>query len=472
MNRRSWLGVVVLCVLGSAWGQSPAKKLPDRLDAAAIDAYLQEQLDARGVVGLSVAIIHRGEPVLEKGYGKTALDGGPVDPQTAFAIGSITKQFACASIFLLAEEDKLGVRDRVAKYYPHLTRAQDISLYDLMTHTSGYTDYYPLDFLDRRMKRPIGLDELLKDYAGTKLDFEPGSRWSYSNTGYILLGGVVEKVSGQPFGQFVEQRILKPLKMTRSSLEPSGLSDVAHGHTSVMLGPPEAVPLEAAGWLHAAGGLFCTAGDLSHWGLALADGGVLKPESLKLMTTPRTLTNGRATDYGCGLTVTRQGGEAVWGHSGAVSGFHAYLAILPRLRSVVVVMSNNEQADAAGLHRELVGLVLKHEAKQEQAIPKVAGPPARDVAKLLFEQIRDGKLDRSLLAEEFNLYFTDERVRDASPRLKALGEPTAVERESLGERGGMEASRWKLVFKKGSVKANLFRGVDGKVYQFLLTKGQ
>jgi CubicO group peptidase (beta-lactamase class C family) len=471
MNRRTWWCVTALLLVAPTVAQSPAKKPPETLDPAAIDGYLQQQVAARDGVGFSVAVIHGGKTILEKGYGKVSLDGGPVEPQTAFAIGSITKQFACACILLLAEEGKLSVHDKVAKWYPHLTRANDISLYDLMTHVSGYPDYYPLDFLDRRMKKAIALDDLLREYAGGKLDFEPGSKWSYSNTGYILLGGVIEKVSGLSFGRFVERRILRPLGMDRSGLEPRDGS-VARGHTSVLLGPAEAVPLEAEGWLQAAGGLFCTAGDLAKWGLGLADGKVLKPESLKLMTTPRQLSTGKLTNYGCGLVIDRQSGEPVWSHSGAVSGFHAYLTILPRLRSVVVVLSNAEQADAAGLQRELVALVLKHQAKKEQSIPKIDGPPAKEAAKALFHEMQEGKVDRAKLGEEFNLYLTDERIREAAPRLKALGDPTAIEQEGLSERGGMEASRWKFVFKDGAVKANMFRSADGKIQQFLLTKGQ
>ena len=137
-----------------------------------------------------------------------------------FAIGSVTKQFACACILLLAEEGKLSVDDKVAKYYPGLTSAKDITLYDLMTHTSGYPDYYPLDFVDRRLVKPIAEDALLAKYAGARLDFEPGERWSYSNTGYVLLGRVVEKVSGKPFGRFLEERVLEPLGMTHSAVGP------------------------------------------------------------------------------------------------------------------------------------------------------------------------------------------------------------------------------------------------------------
>src|SRR5207253_10781520 len=130
-----------------------------------------------------------------------------------FGIGSVTKQFTSACVLLLAEDGKLAVTDKVSKYYPKLTKADDITLYDLMAHLSGYPDYYPLDFVDRRMFKPIELDNLIDEYAIGKLDFEPRTRWSYSNTGYIILGRLIEKVTGEPYENFLQKRILKPLGM-------------------------------------------------------------------------------------------------------------------------------------------------------------------------------------------------------------------------------------------------------------------
>src|SRR5947208_3542690 len=176
-----------LVVLAPARADPPAAPLPAVFDVPAVDAYVARQVREKGYVGLSLAVVRDGRLVLAKGYGAAALDGPAVQTDTPFAIGSVTKQFTCACVFLLAEEGKLSVRDPVAKYYPDLTRAGDVTLYDLMSHASGYPDYYPLDFVDRRMHKPIAADDLIREYAGGKLDFAPGSRWSYSNTGYIIL---------------------------------------------------------------------------------------------------------------------------------------------------------------------------------------------------------------------------------------------------------------------------------------------
>ena len=211
---------------------------PKSFDLGAIDAYVAAQVREQGYAGLSLAIMRDGKVVLAKGYGKRILgEEAPVVPDTPFAVGSVTKQFTCACILLLAEEGKLSVDDPVAKYYPKLTRAGEVSLHDLMAHTSGYSDFYPLDFVDRRLVKPILLDALLAEYAGAKLDFDPSTRWSYSNTGYMVLGGIVEEVSGKPFGQFVKERILDPLGMTHSAVEPgSDWTGRVRGYTSFALG--------------------------------------------------------------------------------------------------------------------------------------------------------------------------------------------------------------------------------------------
>lgn len=454
--------------------QPPARPaVPKTVDAASLDKYVAEQFKSKDCVGLSVAVMRDGQVIFAKGYGTTALkNGSSVTTETPFAIGSITKQFACACILLLAEDGKLSIHDPVAKYYPNLTQAADITLYDLMSHVSGYPDYYPLDFLDRRMKQTIALDELIRQYAGGKLDFPPRSRWSYSNTGYIILGRVVEKVSGETFGKFLERRILKPIGMTNTHFEPAAsMNGLAKGHTSYLLAPPESVITEADGWIHAAGGLYSSASDLTKWDLALVTGKVLKPESFRLMTTPRELSTGKVADYGCGLSTSRQGGDLVLAHNGAVSGFHAYNTVIPRTKSAVALLSNSEHADTAAIHRELVQLLQRDEAKRIESVPKIDGPPTKEAAQAMFRQLQAGTIDRNQLGEEYSLYLTEERVKAATPILRDLGEPTAVEVEGISERGGMEAARLRFVFKSGVVKVNMFRSTDGKIQQFLLTRG-
>ena len=258
-------------------------------DAKAVDALVAAEIQARGLVGITLAVARDGKIVLSRGYGLASLaDRRPVTEETMFAIGSVTKQFTCACILLLAEDGKLSPQDKVAKYYPDLTKANEITILDLMNHVSGYPDYYPLDFVDRRLATPRPVDEVIRLYGTGKLDFEPGTRYSYSNTGYDILGRIVEKVSGLAFGEFLSRRILKPLGMEHTTYEPDAAGvRFAEGYSSFALSGPEPAVPEGKGWVSAAGAIFSTGSDLVRWDLALMSGKVLKPESYKLMTSPR-----------------------------------------------------------------------------------------------------------------------------------------------------------------------------------------
>jgi CubicO group peptidase (beta-lactamase class C family) len=464
-----WLGFLVL-IVASAVRAEDASQPPKTFDLAAIDAYIRANVQEKGLVGLSVAIMREGEIVFAKGYGQRSREMSlPVEPATSFAVGSITKQFTCACILQLAEEGKLSATDPVAKYFPNLTRAGDITLLDLMNHTSGYPDYYPLDFVDRKMQQPITFEGLLNDFAGGKLDFEPGSRFSYSNTGYIILGGVVEKVSGEKFGDFLQRRILTPLKMEHSRFGTTqGLASPATGYYGFALDPPEPATPEGDGWIEAAGALWASASDLWRWNLALVSGKVLKPSSYDLMIAPRKLSSGRTSSYGCGLRVEIQDGETVLSHTGGVSGFVSFNAVLPRTKSGLVVLSNTEHISATPVRMELLKLLLKDIAdKDSPEVPVVAGPQPSEVVLTFLKQLQAGRVDRTTLGDEFSYYLSDERLRSASQRLRELGDPEHVEADPPSERGGMEVVRVKLTFKSAELRASLYRSPNGKIEQLL-----
>jgi CubicO group peptidase (beta-lactamase class C family) len=360
----------------------------------------------------------------------------------------------------------------VAKYYPTLTRGGEVTLHDLMAHTSGYADFYPLDFLDRRLVKPIRLEALLAEYAGAKLDFDPSTRWSYSNTGYMVLGAVVKKVSGKPIGQFMKERILDPLEMTHSAFEPgSDLKGRARGYTSFALGPLEPAVPEANGWLHAAGGLWASAPDLARWDIALLEQRIMKPASYRLMTTPRTLKSGHTTGYGCGLNVRQIDGETVLTHGGAVSGFLSINAMVPRTKSAVILLVNTEHIPADALHGTILRLLLEDQNKGgKPGIPKVQGLRPEDAARAFFREMQDGKVDRNKLGEEFGLFLTDERLKAAAPRLRVLGDPEKIEVVNVDERGGMEVASIRLSFKTLVLGGLLYRTPDGKIQQLLFRK--
>lgn len=491
-RQRAWATAlaVLIFLLGTALPSTAWQAAGQDVDPQAVRRLVADQVKSRGLVGLSLVIVKDGRTVLAEGFGARALQGGePVTADTMFAIGSITKQFTAACVLLLAEDGKLSVTDKVAKYYPGLTRASDITLLDLMNHVSGYLDYYPLDFVDRPMMKPIEVDEVIRRYATRQLEFEPGTRYSYSNTGFLILGRVVEKASGEPFGAFLSRRILTPLGMTHTVYEPDPASaGLAQGYMSFWLGEPEAAAPEGKGWIAAAGALYSTPKDLAIWDAALTGGEVLKEDSFKLMTTPRRMKDGGVSNYGCGLAIGQRGGVTILSHNGAVNGFYALSLIVPSTRSSVILFSNlSSYSDVNVVYNQLAALILPKVEKSpttapapkekprapaaKPGIPAIAGPPAADQVKAFVRALQEGRVDRASLGEEFNFFLKESLIGPAGARLKPYGEPEEAEVESIGERGGMEVSTTRLQFKSGVLKVLMYRTPDGKIQQIFIQKG-
>src|SRR3954470_11103187 len=212
LNSRA--GRLAVCCALLVSTAAPVAAQATRLDEHAVDSIVAASMQQRRLVGLSVAIVRGGRIELQKGYGDASLQPRvAVDTGTRFSIGSVTKEFVAALTLLLQEDGKLSVHDTLSKWYPNLTRSKEITLLDLINHVSGYHDYYPLDYVDREMGRPTTADAIMKEYATVPLDFDPGTPWAYSNTGYTILGRVLERVTGKPLGTLLEERIFRPLGM-------------------------------------------------------------------------------------------------------------------------------------------------------------------------------------------------------------------------------------------------------------------
>jgi len=479
-------GIVALAVCGVSVHAARVEVAQTRAAGGvpALERAIGQELARRGGVGATVAVVQDGRVLLAKGFGRRAVDSpARVDDGTLFGIGSVTKQFTSAAALLLAEQGKLSVTDKVAKYYSDATRANDVTILDLMNHVSGYPDYYPLDFVDRRMLKPIAPDDLIRRYAGAPLDFEPGTRWSYSNTGYILLGRILEKASGQLLGTFLREKIFTPLGMTHTAYEPNaGDSRVASGFTSFALTKLAPAAREGQGWVGSAGAIYSTAADIARWDIALMAGRVLAPASWELMTKPRLLANGKSSNYGCGLSVGTRDGLTVFTHGGAVSGFIARNTFIPQTHSAVVVVINNEDGPLANA---IVDHALKaimparaaavpvttgpSAAREDRGeIPRIQGPEPGVAALALFKALQSGKLDRALLGDEYSVYVTEAKARAAALRLKPFGTPGDVKVRSVGERGGMEVSSVRLSFGRSDLDALMYRSLDGKIQEYLL----
>ncbi len=432
-----------------------------------LDSLIQRDMEGKRFVGLSVGVAQDGKIVFAKGYGLAALQTrDSVTPTTMFGIGSVTKQFTCSSVLLLAEERKLSLTDPVSKYLPNLTRAADITLLDLGRHVSGYRDYYPLDFVDQEMQKAASADQIIDEYATRPLDFEPGTRWSYSNTGFLILGRVLEKVSGQPMETFLTQWIFTPLGMHHTRYQPaSRTADMARGYTSFALADPMPAMPEAAGWAGSAGAIWSTPSDLLTWDLALMGGKVLSEDSYRTLTTPAHLADGRSTGYGCGEGVQDRGEAVVLSHGGAVSGFVARNTVLPATRSAVVLLANTDFATLAPIQDAILAKLVPH-----LDVPKINGPPALEAAKVFLAQLQQGKADRSSLGEDFAKFLTPQLLAMARASFAKLGAVRSVQVAQTYERGGMEVAVLRFDVGKTSAEGLMYRTPDGKIQEFLLSQ--
>jgi len=439
------------------------------LAPADLDAFITQVVADQKAIGVTVGVMQDGKVIFNKGYGLANTSRNTaVTPTTLFAIGSVTKQFTCAIALQLEQEGRLSFDDRVSRYRADFGHAGEITLRDLGNHVSGYRDYYPLDFVDRPMAKEIREDDLLKQFTNKPLDFPPGTRYSYSNTGYLLLGSIAALVSRQPFDQLLQQRILTPLGMTMTRFEPArGAPGLAEGYTQYGLGPSEVAIPEGRGWIGAAGGLWSTPEDLMKWDLALMDGKVLNAKSWKAMTTPRELKEGRSSAYGCGQQLRDRGPLLVLLHGGGVSGFGARNAMIPATRSAVVVMSN---ADYSGGVLDAIQDAVLAKMMPAAGAPAIAGPPAREAALDMLRQIRAGTVDRSRLSGEYNAFLTPARLAAMSKSLIDAGEISQVDAGSIGERGGLEVSTLRMLAGKTPISTLMYRAPDGKIEEFLFSR--
>jgi D-alanyl-D-alanine carboxypeptidase len=427
-----------------------------------VDSIANEVLKQTGVPSASVAVVRDGHVAYAHAYGESRLDPAtPAQADLRYSIGSISKQFAASCILLLQQEGKLSLDDPVSRWLPDLTRADEVTVRELLSHTSGYQDYWPQDYVPPMMLKPTTAREIMDRWAKKPLDFDPGTKWQYSNTNYVIAGTIVEKVSGMPFFDFLRTRILKPLGLgSAADIDVSRVTEPeATGYMRYALGPLHPAPKEARGWLFAAGELAMTAGDLAKWDISMMDETVLRPASYHDLETEVRLKSGVGTGYGLGVDVGMMSGHRMISHSGEVSGFTAENMVFPDDHAAVVVLTNQDAAPAAGaIAAGVGGLLFATEDAQTQA--RVAQ------AQQIFEGLQKGTLDRSLFTDDANAYFSPQALHDFASSLAPLGAPREFAQISQSLRGGMLLRRFRAVFRDRILRVWTFQMPDGKLEQY------
>jgi len=344
-----------------------ARSLETRIDAAA-----NKDVNSGHVAGVAIAVLHDGQLIFAKGYGRSNLELSiPVNARTVFRIGSLTKQFTAAAVLLLAEHGKLKIDDKLALYLPNFPRASEVTLRDLLNHTSGIHNFTEGPVIDKISASGTTVEQLIADIAGQSplYDFDPGKGWWYSNSNYALLGAVIEKVSGESWATFMKTEIFDKLGMVDTQADDA--RDVvrrrASGYTLADGAPGKfrnadftdmSVP-------YAAGALRSTVVDMARWNAGLYGGKLLRPQSLKEMLAPGRLRNGAENQtaiawpggkafapppgyvpgpYAFGLQHHSEQGRRIIGHDGSIAGFDALMQTYVDKGLTIIVLTNTNGA--------------------------------------------------------------------------------------------------------------------------------
>jgi D-alanyl-D-alanine carboxypeptidase len=427
-----------------------------------IDQMATDTLSKSGVPSLSIAVVKDGRIAYVHAYGNARLDPAtPANSEMRYSIGSVSKQFTAAAILLLQEQGKLSLEDKISKFIPGLTRANEISIRQLLSHTSGYQDYWPQDYVLPMMLEPTTAEKIFDIWARKPLDFEPGTQWQYSNTNYVIAGAIIEKASGMPLLQFLQEKVFVPLGM-------KGVADVNEaklgnadptGYLRYGLGPLRPAPKEGKGWLFAAGELAMPAEDLAKWDVSIIEEKLLKPASYLALESEILLKNGSGTEYGLGIGVGLESGHRALAHAGGVSGFTSQNVVFPDDRAAVVALTNEESSNATGAIARDIGRLLL-----EKDDPGAAEKTTQ--ARKIFDGLQHGTLDRALFTSNANSYFDERALRDFSDSLAPLGTPEQFVEVEHGLRGGMTMRLYSVRFSKKTLQVVTYEMPDGKLEQY------
>ena len=432
--KNNYLILLVCC----CWVTAPpvvAQTIPAKLDSL-LDAYARVW-DYTG----SVLVATKGAVLFEKGYGyKNKETRSLNDINTIFQIGSITKQFTSAIILQLEEQKKLSLQDSLTKYISDYPNGNKITIEQLLTHTAGVYNYTDdAAFMKSESMHPISRDSLIARFKYKPLDFTPGEKFSYSNSGYELLGYIIEKVTGESYFQVVRQRIFKPLHMDHSGFDFTDLHspDKALGYTPQSTTP---APIVDSSFSFAAGAMYTTVGDLYKWDRGLLSGKILSQASQQKAYTPHL------AHYGYGWMISLSDGKKVVEHGGGITGFVSYIKRIPEDETCIIILDNQpNSANTIKMAQDIADILSGKDVKPPKTRVAVTldtallrqyvgeyqvGPNAIFKISLedghLYGQQATGRGKMELFAEKKDLFFMKvvdgeiEFVRDADGKIEKL----------------------------------------------------
>ena len=472
---RCLLAVAILFVLTRTGDSTSITALtPDQ--TASIDRYVKTEMKREQIPGLALGVYNRGRIVLAKGYGLANVElDVAVKPETIFQSGSVGKQFVSAAVMMLVEEGRVGLEDSIVKYFPNAPASwQPIRVKNLLSHTSGLAEYESEDRTG--LKGPFYLrldfteDELVDKIEALPIEFQPGEKWAYRNTNYVLLGVMIHKVTGKFYADYLQERIFRPLGMTATRLisESDIIPNRASGyelHGGV---------LKNQGWVSptfnstADGALYFNVVDLAKWDGALYGTSLLKESSLDRIWTVFPLNNGKPNpaNYGFGWEINRINGHKVIEHGGEWQGFTCEIARYVDDGLTVVALTNLSAAHPGVVVHIVAGLIDPELAQPRLAPIEDTQPTLSKRLRTLAGEIVSGKNVSDEFTPELAAYVTPETSSDIAAALRPVWPPESLTLVSRKEEDGGLISRYRAA--KGAETRILAFGLgeDGKVAAF------
>lgn len=408
-----------------------ALAMPTHIDARQakrIDADVRAVMQRTGTPGVTILVAEHGHVIYRHAYGlRDREHRQPATVDSLYEIGSITKQFTAAAILQLQEAGKLHLDDTLATYLPKAPHADRITLRQLLSHTSGLPDYLDAVEADHAIDQPASFDTLIAYVADTSLDFPPGTRWSYSNTGYLLAGRVIEAVSHESYRHYIQKHLLDPAGMSHTVTvsEEVGSSSMAMGYHRANGHIERASTIAASvGW--AAGFLVSTVDDLQAWNQALQSGKIVTAADYALMRTSVDTSQGSA-GYGLGLFVDRVDGQPRIGHTGGSLGFTSADESFPEQAMQVIAFTNFVDNPEPG---ETITTAIFEDLYPAIASAAMQPSPGESSAitgkaKTYFPQMQAGEADSSLLADTLKKKMQAGLAKRLAGEFESYGKPTA-----------------------------------------------
>jgi CubicO group peptidase (beta-lactamase class C family) len=434
-------------------------------ETAKVDQLVAKTLADTGVPSAEIAVVRNGQLVLNKAYGK-ANEGLPAKADLPYQIASNSKQFTAMALLLLQDEGKLGLDDKVAKYVPGVTAGDRITIRQLLSHTSGLQDFWPQDYMFSDMTVPTTPQHIVDKWAKKPLDFEPGTRWQYSNTGYVVAGMIAEKVSGESLMAYLTRKVFAPLGMRPINQDDANTPTLPAGYHRNALGPVRIATPPGRGWLYAAGELSMTAADLARWDIARLNRALIPARDWELQETPVLRSDGRTNGYGLGVYTRFARQRHIIDHGGEAVGFLTQNTVYPDTKDAIVVFTN---ADFSGASDSLTSGLENILLNSPDAGLTGEGDRLNDV-KAVYAALVNGKPDRSKFTAHLNEYFDATVLGDYRKSLAPLGHPQIVALGPPRLRGGFVNRNFSIKFPKESLTLITYAepGANGRFEQYLV----